>query len=194
MQIKELKAYNYEELSEKAREKVRNFFGEHDADIQTDMLKEDFTYILAEKYSYFTDPKFQWSLGCCQGDGLSFSSNFDLNLYLKTKHPKMKESIFNVLTEILTVLPKGNTGHYCYAKKDQVDYEIESLGKNTKRRLESLINNIINEIQEEYMQICNEFEKQGYNQYEYLYSDEYAKETCEANEYTFRENGVMENI
>lgn len=44
-----------------------------------------------------------------------------------------------------------------------------------------------------YMEICDELERAGYDHIEYITSEESFIEACEANEYTFRENGVMEN-
>ena len=82
---KEYKVFTYDELSEEAKEKVRNMFGQDDAQIQSDMLEEDFTYKLKEDHPYFENPKFQWRLICCQGDGLSFSCKIDLNNTLTKK-------------------------------------------------------------------------------------------------------------
>lgn len=44
-----------------------------------------------------------------------------------------------------------------------------------------------------YESICKEMERIGYAHIEYITSAESFCEACEANEYTFRENGTMEN-
>ena len=48
------------------------------------------------------------------------------------------------------------------------------------------------EFKEIYFKICDELEKEGYNFIEYEDSEEAIKETIEANEYKFRENGEIE--
>ncbi len=45
-----------------------------------------------------------------------------------------------------------------------------------------------------YQAICKEMEQAGYDEIEYQQSEEMFVETCEISGYTFRENGVMENL
>jgi len=45
-----------------------------------------------------------------------------------------------------------------------------------------------------YIEVCKKMEGIGYSEIEYRQSEESFIEACEANEYTFRENGVMENM
>lgn len=192
---KEYTVYKYDELSEEAKEKVRNYFGQSDVDIsfQTDILNEDFNYQIEEKYPYFVDAKFSWSLACCQGDGLSFSCDIDLGKYLDIHYPNMKTSVYDALCNaVYNLHSEGNKGHYCYARKDQIEYDYNYSSREFPK-LYAILEKIVDEIREEYITICKEFEKQGYSAYEYLYSDEYAKNTCESNEHRFFENGKFFN-
>lgn len=189
---KEYKVYKYDELSEKAKEKVRENFGVNYADIQTSIMKESFTYFISENHPYFIEPIFQWSLCCCQGDGLSFECKIDLEVYLIQNKPNMKASVKSALCEAVYNLHSlGNNGRYCYANKNQIDYEYNYQYGKEFPRLYELLDNIVDEIREKYIDVCDELEKQGYSQYEYLYSDEYARETSEANEYEYLENGEL---
>lgn len=45
-----------------------------------------------------------------------------------------------------------------------------------------------------YQSICKEMEQIGYDEIEYQQSEEYFKEECEANDYTFEESGKMNNL
>lgn len=199
---KKYEVFNYDELSDSAKERVRNFFGENDADIETDMLEEDFKYYVEEKYPYYSGLKFQWSLGHCQGDGLSFSAQINLSKYLDANANNKGSKAFNLKTSVYDAVcnfvwglhSTGNTNMYCYASKSHIEWDYNYQDGIERIRIEKLVNQIIEEISSEYMDICRELEEIGYKAYENLYSDEYAKETCEANEYTFLEDGTMFNV
>lgn len=104
----------------------------------------------------------------------------------------MKTSVYDALCNtIYNLHSKGNNGHYHYASKSDIDYDYQN--NRERKHLDKLLNDIIEEIKELYINICKEYEKYGYSAYEYLYSDEYAKDTYEANEYTFLENGKLFN-
>ena len=45
-----------------------------------------------------------------------------------------------------------------------------------------------------YEEICKKMERLGYDEIEYQMSEEYFSEACEANEWTFRSSGIIENI
>ena len=187
---KEYNVFEYQELSENAKEKVQEMFSLSHWDIETDMLTEDFAYQLEEKYPFFSDVKFQWSLSCCQGDGLSFSGNIDLNKYLDVYHKNMKTSVYDALcNKVYNLHSNGNTGRYYYASKSDIDFDY-NVYKDHKR-LDAILENIVDDIRALYIDVCKDFEKQGYNAYDYLGTDEYAKDTCEANEYTFLEDGKI---
>ena len=189
MKTKTINIYSFDELSEKAKEKAQNHFGEHHADFETDNLEDDFTEQLKEDYPFFINPKFQWSLGYCQGDGLSFSCDYiDLNIYLEKYYPNMKTSVFDALCNaIYNFKSNGNNGHYCYASKSDIDYEYNYYKEY--KHINNLLDKIVDEIREIYIDICKKFENQGYEAYSYLYTEEYAKDTCEANVYEFDEEG-----
>ena len=185
----EKEIFKYEELSEQAKERVRIKNGEFIAEFETENLKYDFEEILKEKYPYFEKPDFVWSLSNSQGDGLSFSSDFSLTDYLFIKYPCMSGWKHRFLIDNIHVHVRYNNGHYCYAHKSCIDIEFNFDYKTNTKRIDKLIDKLLNDITNEYLQICKEFEKQGYKAYEYLYSDEYAKELAESNEYEYDCNG-----
>ena len=188
---KKYKVYNYTELSKEAKEKVRGTFGEDDADFTTEQLKEDFAYKLQEDYPYFKEAVFAWSLSNCQGDGLSFSCDVDLEKFIDIKISKIRARDKAAILELIyNVLSVGNTGRYCYAARSDIEFEFNVTDKEYPK-IEKKALEIIEKIKDYYITACTKLEKQGYNAYEYLYSDEYAKNTSEANEYTFLENGEL---
>ena len=179
----EKEIFKYEELSERAKEKVRYNNGECDLEFETDNLKYDFTEQLKEKYPYFENPEFIWSLSNSQGDGLSFSSDFNIGLYLKEFYPKMSNWKYDFICNNLTIYVKYNNGYYCYACSSCVDYDYHT------NRCYKIYDDILSHIEDLYIDVCKEFEKQGYMAYEYLYTDDYAKELSEINEYEYDIDG-----
>ena len=190
---KEYQVYTYDELSEEAKEKVRNSFGINDSDIETDTLKDGFKYLIEEKYPYFEDTDFIWSLGNSQGDGLSFSSTLNLKLFIEKELPNLKHK--KAMAELVfSVISRSNRGNYCYPLESDIDFEYNYTNKSFDH-LEKLFNDeVLPVIQKKYMEVCNELEKRGYDAYNYLDSDEYARETSEANDYTYLKNGKMCNV
>ena len=190
---KEYQVYTYDELSEEAKEKVRNSFGINDSDIETDTLKDGFKYLIEEKYPYFEDTDFIWSLGNSQGDGLSFSSTLNLKLFIEKELPNLKHK--KAMTELVfSVISRSNRGNYCYASESDIDFEYNYTNKSFDH-LEKLFNDeVLPVIQKKYMEVCSDLERKGYAAYDYLYSDENARENSEANDYTYLKNGEMFNV
>jgi hypothetical protein len=182
-------AYKYDELSESAKERVRMDNGVNDAEFITEDLKYQFEEVLKEKYPYFASPEFIWSLSNCQGDGLSFSADFDLGIYLAVFYPTLANWKRDCILEWLDIRIKQNTGYYCYASKNCVSYDSYIPTRKTHKQFEKLISDIIDSIEDLYIDICSELEKIGYAEYEYLYSEQYAIEMAEANEWEYDENG-----
>ena len=183
--------YTYQELSEGAQEKVRSSFGEHDAEFETEWLDDYFKEKLADDYPYFTGAKFEWSCSSSQGDGLSFSCDIDLNKFLEMEYPKMKRFLNDIICDEISLCSTGNTGHCCYASENQIDESGNNL--NDYPKIDAKITEVIEAVKEKYTDICQEFYTQAQNTYDNLYSNEYAQETCDANEYTFLEDGTMFN-
>lgn len=191
---KTIKVYKFEELSKDAQDKVMQIFSENHSDFLTEDLDGNFKYQLKENYPFFENPKFKWSLSYYQGDGLSFSCDINLSKYLDIYHPKMpKYKKWGLCEAVYNLKSKGNTGNYYYFSERGIDYKY-NYQDHERKHLYDLLENIVNEIRVKYIEVCKDFEKEGYDSYEYIGTKEYAIDECEANEYTFRENGDMENI
>lgn len=195
MKIVEVKVFKFEELSDAAKQvaiahqrKVEN----ESSDFVT-MFSEDCHERLKERG--FEDPKVQYSLSYSQGDGLSFSA----------KRYNKLEDLFNevlgagktktakLLAENMTQKFTGNNGHYCYASKGDVDIYLEnytsSINVKNTNRIDEVVGKVLAKMEDLYMSICDELEKDGYADLDNRNSDEYLKDTIEANEYEFEEDG-----
>jgi hypothetical protein len=193
MKTKTINIYSFSELSEEAKEKAIEYFRNsknEDYDL-LNMFSDDVIECLKE--DGWNDVKLQYSLSCCQGDGLCFSGKLDLKYFLNNEYSqKLTKYKVNALCEyIYSVHSKGNTGHYSYAHENQIDYSENYQDGIERKHIDKLWQDVLGEIKEYYLTLCKKFEKQGYNEIDYQLSDECIKEEIEANEYEFLENGKL---
>lgn len=167
MKTKTINLYEYEELSEGAKEHALSNFQEHnDMPFLSDDLTEYVKEQLKVKGYEVNDLKIYYSLGYCQGDGLMFEGT------LKKDNIK--------------VYIKHNNGYYCHSNTASFSFENFETGEELED------NEATEQLEEELKQVMKDAEKEGYSMIEYNDSEENFKEMCEANEWTFRSNGEME--
>lgn len=185
--------YSFDELSEAAKqvaiEKRRQ--SKYECDYLLECFSDDATGKIIE--AGFEDPKLSYSLNNCQGDGLSFkASNYDkeklIELFKKHLGPN-KEKTIDLILDYLSIEIKGNTGnHYCYASKNDIELIFEYYNSEVPN-IEDIIAAVESDLKDIYMNLCDELEKQGYEEIEYQFSDECITEDIQANEYEFTEEG-----
>lgn len=165
MRTQEINVYKYEELDENTREKVLNYFREHNdfyflEEYLTELLKEE---LKKNKIEVVQDLKVFYSLGYCQGDGFCFIGDFKFKGY--------------------NVRIKHNSFYYHKKSTDITLYDDE--GNEDFKGYKSLEE----EFKTIYYKICDICEKEGYSYIESENSEESIKETIEANEYEFYKDG-----
>lgn len=122
---KEVKIYTFDELSEKAKERAinnwrdsGNSWDSHDSTMISDMFKER----LEEKG--LDNPKVEWSLGYCQGDGVCFSGTFDMKKLFK-ENPELEK--FKEYEPYVGAFVK-HTSRNCHWNSMDVEVEMVNLG------------------------------------------------------------------
>tara|TARA_R110002051_G_scaffold194811_1_gene263024 strand:- start:6 stop:608 length:603 start_codon:yes stop_codon:yes gene_type:complete len=167
MKTLEIQLFKFDELSKEAKENsIQNYIEKNRSflqEINSEMFYEDLPYNLEIKEPLFENPKFQYSLSYCQGDGLSFSFDIDILDYLNKYFPKLKDSVKNVISEYCTFSANGNNGRYCYAHKNQIDLCLDIYNNGRYDNLEGVINEVLEHIQDNYLEICSKLENEGYN-------------------------------
>lgn len=177
MKTKTIKLYEYSELSPEAKKRALEKWNEHNFDdyylqVELDnyldeLLEESGIKPVADLKGYETNhAKIYYSLGYSQGDGAMFEGRFEWNGY-------------NV-----TVRQSGH--YYHYNSKDISIYTNDQQDEVYDEKVHEDFNDI-------YIKISKKLEKRGYETIEDMQSEAYFIETCNANEYTFREDGTMEN-
>lgn len=202
----EYKVYKYNELTEEAKEKVRQWYLDgQEPFIFTEMIEEDLYNLFGEN-----DLKVQYDLGYCQGNGLNIYGKVDTEKIFKCleKHnggtqlkefenlltDKEKKTILNYAAECGEIeLPYNNHYSYCMARYIDIandwEYDLENysgytnINKEVLEKFEELVKGIFNTL-------CKSYEKQGY-EYFYEINEEDLEECCEANGYEFLEDGTI---
>lgn len=109
-----------------------------------------------------------YSLSSSQGDGVMFAGDFEFQGHaLTVKHE----------------------GHYYHSMSKQITWhDFEGEDKESQEE------KIASDFEEIYQKICKQLESYGYEFIEHEDSLEAFQEACEGNDYTFREDGTMEDI
>lgn len=201
----EYDVYKYNELSETAKEKVKQWYLDgQEPFIFTDDCKMDLYNLFGKN-----NLDVQYSLASCQGDGFNIYGGIDaesiLNCLESHNGGTQLKRFEDVLTEeekkiILEYaeecgeinLPMNR--RYCYSMADYTD-----IAEEWAWRLEYADYTDINEellvkferlVRDIFTELCRSYEKQGY-EYFYEITEEDLEEMCEANGYEFLEDGTI---
>lgn len=191
MKTIEITLYKFNELSTEAQETAINKW-------RTDQWANgDYLYFFADNCKEycaergFKNAKIQYSLSSSQGDGLSFSADIDLERFIKECKPDIKQSVLDTILNNCFACCEGNTGNYCFARPDDVSFYLDINSYKEYDRLTAYVTDIKVYIQDTYMQICGTLEANGYAEIEHEDSNEYIRETIEANDYDFTIEGEI---
>ena len=143
MQTIEIEVFEFSELEESTQQKIMDkYYEDEDYPMLSDGLIESLKKLLKENGIEFDkdDIELQYSLGCCQGDGLCFTGSF------------------NYKGNRFIITHKGNYYH-SNSTWIEIENDEEKEIKNEKELLESF--------KEIYQNICHRLEKEGYSILEY---------------------------
>jgi hypothetical protein len=191
MQTVNIEIFKFNELSEAAKETAIEQYRNSIDDVLW-YFSDDINEQLREENITLKKNGLQYSLNYCQGDGLSFAGEFDVQKMVKMALPNLSEKRQNVVNEcIYSLYSSGNTGHYCYASKNDIDieYNYPNLDYNKHSNLTALCEIVVEFTKDYYIALCNKFEKQGYSEIEYQYSNEGIIENIIDNDYDFTIDG-----
>lgn len=202
----EYKVYKYNELSNEAKEKVKQWYLEgQEPFIFTEMVNDDLYNLFGKN-----NLDVQYSLGYCQGDGLNIygeiSAEDIFNCLEKHNGGTQLEKFENMLTEkekktILAYAKECNAiklpmnNRYCYSLADYIDiaedwgYDLENYSGYSNINTEAL-NKFENLVKGIFTELCRSYENWGY-EYFYEIEEEELEEVCEANGYEFLEDGTV---
>jgi hypothetical protein len=182
------KVYQFSELSEQAKkvaiEKERDDYWKYGEPL---FMFEDYCKERAKEQG-FNECTFRWSLSYCQGDGLSFTcTDFDTDKFIPESIPDEKKLLRRVLKSNLNFTVKQNNGHYAYASKSDCDLILDT--NKDYSNIEAIVDTMRTKLENKYMNLCKELEKEGYSWIESENEDTAIIDRLEANEYEFTADG-----
>ena len=165
---KTINLYTLAELSKEAQKRAHS---DYIATLDYPFLSEYMTEYLKELFETSSikcdDPKIHYSLSYCQGDGAMFEG----------------ECLYNEKYKVVV----KHSGYYHHERSTSIYvYDLDGEEVDEWQKVEK-------EFEEEYITICQNIASYGYGCIEE--DDEFDRfvEHCEANDYTFTSEGVMEN-
>jgi hypothetical protein len=201
----EYKIYKYNELSESAKEKVKEWYLEgQEAFVFSEMVKEDLNCLFGKN-----NLDVQYSLASCQGDGFNIYGRIDAESIFKCLEmhngggqlarfenaltDKEKKTILAYAEECGDIeLPMNR--HYSYSLADYIDIveewgwrlehaDYSNINTEALKKFEELVRGIFGTL-------CRDYEKWGY-EFFYEVSDEDLEEHCDCNGWEFLEDGTI---
>lgn len=189
MRTKRIKIYTFEELSIEAQKTAIEKEQESSYEfIELNMFAADAKEQLSTVG--FNNAELRYSLSYCQGDGLSFDADIDLEYFLDLFAPNLTPYRRAVLLNYIHTSCEANTGHYSFAHKNQVEVILDAYNRDFYN-VSEFVADLQDYIQGCYMDECDKLEKQGYAEIEYQQSEECAKENILSNGYEFLADGTQ---
>lgn len=193
-EIKEFNVYKFTELSQAAKEKVRDWYLEGQSEL-SHIFTDDCMIRLKELFPN-SDLEVQYSLSYCQGDGLNIYGEIRLDELLEKIAENFTEKEMKffkwAFSEYDTSYQMMYNNRYCYcicSRNAFMENIFSEMDNWYFRNIPEKTMEKFNELAGEYLDnLCSEFEKNGYDFF-YKISEEDLQEYCEANEYEFLENG-----
>lgn len=194
MEIIETKVYQFNELSESAKEKAINNL--YDLNVDFEWWESEFGY-WQEKLAEigFIDSKIAFSGFSSQGDGASFTSYVDIDtivnslIYCNCDYYYETKALLKMvkLESLIKIEIKRDDSRYSHEKTCYVYYGSYFDSEFCNSQLEELIE----EIENLRYNLCKEIYDSLERQYYFLTSNEAITDTIEANDYWFLENGKL---
>ena len=190
--IREYEVYEYKELCEEAKKKVREWYLKgQEACIFTDMCMEDLKNLFPN-----SELDVEYSLNYCQGDGFNIYGTIYLDEVLEKISDKFTAEELKffkwAFNRYGSTFKMESNRHYCYCICSRNDFSEDILSDMDYEQMRGIPTATLgkfNKLIGEYLDnLCKDYEKWGY-EYFYEVSDEDLREACEANEWTFTEDG-----
>lgn len=191
---KTIKLYTYSELSDDARERVKQWYLDgQDANVYSDDCKDRLRY----KYGLI-DMNVQFSLSYCQGDGLNVYGDvafWELEKILATSEFTQKElkRLEFYYKQVYDTIHIPENPRYCYDYSSRIDFAsdwIAELENDGIRDIdERLIYQFERYLKQVFHDINTELERRGYDFF-YEISDAELSDTCDANDWHFTADGT----
>ena len=215
-QVTFITAYEYDELSDEAKQTALQWYRESDIDghDRVQQVTFELTDILT-RLGYPTDP-LEWSLGHCQGDGVAFYGTLCLESFLEAQirrqtnpfpkeipvyadSPDFKRTMERALCNYhkvvedhgLRVKIVRNSYGYHYSHENTMKLDVEDCFymEEPHPKLMAMWDRLFEWIGEDIRKVSKALADIGYDTLDWLSGEEYVADTLRANGYLFTEDG-----
>ena len=198
METKNVTVYTYQELSEKAKERVYNDSLEMFSINSNDLIQETIKETLDNAGLSGLKEDIRFSISNSQGDGVAFFGHVNLEEFMKAQNYEAKTPI----PDFVSVDIYSNSNHYSHYNTMSIEDELDSI-EIAEDGIDDFDNYIISQatydetrelidyVLEKCKDISRELEHDAYKIIEQEYSVENLIEMCDVNEWLFYANGDM---
>jgi hypothetical protein len=200
--VVEYEGFEFSELDESAKDRVRSWFAEGMLDYKWwDFVYDDFVAEMAEFGIDIAAKDIEFSGFYHQGSGACFSTSMnerDIIQYLKTTKQTKKywRLYLNLIRDniYMGVLIKGSS-RWGFGQSSDLDFTVYSDALMNNDDLYNVIYGMAGELEEDILDFCRDKASDLYRslerEYEFQTSDEVIADSCEANEWYFTERGSL---
>lgn len=191
---KVVKVFSFGQLSGDVKEKVIEDYRK-DMILDFEGFIENYKTYANDKYG-FTDVDWRYSLSYSQGDGASFTGGVDIEKFLRLRGltkkygellKRFKDGDLNVEFKLIS-----NDSHYVHEKSVDVEFNFDMYSdKLSFDKYYNMAYELTEDIDKVRLQLCKQFEEDGYKHVEYEQSDEQITESILANEYEYLADGTQ---
>lgn len=181
--------YTYSELSAKAKQAALDWFHRgmmNGRNEYADRVTESFTNGLEERG--LSTLKCHWSLSYCQGDGVAFYGRIDPTEFARVDSGFA--ALYATVTAvdpdvILNIESSATSSHYNRYKTMAVSVDHDS----DKDAVDLACHGLHEYVTAYLRDLSKQFERDGYEEIEFMDSEEYFIDACDANKWEFYRNG-----
>jgi hypothetical protein len=197
MKTKSYPVYNFDELTEDAQDHAIEKLYDCNVDIP------DWEWFILDDWKDeklpslgYIEPKIYYSGFSSQGDGSCFTADVSALKWIETHKAKSKlKALCNYIDKggYITVNIK-TSGRYCHENIMTVDVDLDDWGTDVPEKVQEQANQLQNWVLEDAKEQARQIYTDLYNAYDDATSRDAIIETIKANEWTFDNQGNLDNI
>lgn len=201
---REVKVYQFEELSKDAQKKALDNFRDINVDFDDwsyPILKDEEGWEDKLKKQGWGEVEISFSGFWSQGDGASFvTKHIDVKKLMKHYGLDKKYPLAFEHADQLSGYVNRDTHHYVHEKSTSVSINTDDMSSDEydalkdKKKFDEEVSSVEDDLEQIKIKLSREIYKDLEKYYESLTSDESVKDTIEANEYEFLEDGRRPNF
>lgn len=195
-----IEVFTFYELDEKAREKAREWYRSQlndDFTIESTMITENMVYTLQQEGFEIEKTNVEWNLSNSQSDFVGLSGKLKekhFHQLIMDKLDNREKKWYKMLAVDETYIDVSHhfKYHHYYGQQYQVDVEchVDEEQHPVIYKLYTKVEELANQIlSDELDRMTKKLEKQGYEEIEFLYSDEHIDDVLDVNGYEFEKDG-----